>query len=53
MTMSDCTDCYAIPGSENIIDVIRPDNGLTWCFGNTEEQVKAREPHAVRMSVAD
>lgn len=53
MAMSDCEECYAVPGADNIIDVIRPDNGLTWCFGSTEAEIKAREPQAVRMPFAE
>lgn len=52
MTMNDCTECYAVPGADWIVDVIRPDNGLTWVNGHTEEEIKSREPLAVRMPIA-
>lgn len=45
-------DCYAIPGADYVIDVIDPDTGLTMVNGHTEEEIKAREPLAVRMPIA-
>lgn len=49
----ECVDCYARPNCDSIIDVIRPDTGLTWHFGHSAEQIAAREPTAVRMSIHD
>lgn len=46
MKMMDCVDCIAIPNADSIIDVIRPDTGLTWHFGHTLDQVRARPDHA-------
>jgi hypothetical protein len=53
LTMMDCTDCYAVPGAGPIIDVIDPRTDLTWCFHLTADEVYARDPAAVRMTVDD
>lgn len=47
---SNFTEVYAIPGKNHIIDAIDPATGLTMINGHTEEQVKAREPQAERMT---
>jgi hypothetical protein len=46
-----CDRCYASRSQEVIIDVIRPDTGLTWYFGQTLAQVRAEYPDAEEMSV--
>lgn len=50
---SECTECYAVPGEGNIIDMINPKTGLTCINGNTEAEIKLREPSAVRMAFVD
>jgi hypothetical protein len=45
------TECYAVPGSNNIIDTINPDTGLTFYYGRTEAEIQAKEPGAVRMTL--
>lgn len=50
--MTDCTDCYAVPGSDSLIDMIGLD-GLTVHYGKTAADIAAQEPEAVRMSVTD
>jgi hypothetical protein len=37
------TDCYAVPGSDSIIDTIHPETGLTTYFAKTLEQVRAEK----------
>ena len=44
------TELYAIPGANSIIDGIDPITGLTCINGNTEAEMLAREPKAVRMT---
>ena len=53
ITMNDCTECYAIPGANSLIDVINPQTELTWCLGQTAAEVAEREPQAVRMRIED
>jgi len=43
-------ECFAVPG-KTMIDVIHPVTGLSKCFGQTLEQVQARYPGAVRMTL--
>jgi len=43
------TEVYAVPGKQNIIDNINPVTGLTQCYGETEAELQARYPGAVRM----
>ena len=40
------TDCYAVPGSESIIDTINPETGLTTYFAKTLEQVRSEKGYA-------
>jgi hypothetical protein len=40
---------YAVPGRHSIIDAIDPSTGLTWINGHTLEEIRTREPLAVRM----
>lgn len=47
------TDCYAVPGEDSIIDVIHPVTGLTVYCKETIEQVQARYPLAVHMTIQD
>ncbi len=49
----DAVDCYAVPGSSSIIDMIDPESGLTCVYGKTAADVAAEEPGAVRMPIAD
>lgn len=53
-TMQDCKECFAVPESDIMIDVLHPVTGLTVCFGKTLEQVRAERPeyaNAERMTV--
>ena len=55
-TMQDCVDCFAVPGSDNIIDVLHPATGLTVCYGKTLDQVREERPEyakAERMTVEE
>jgi len=45
----DFVEVYAVPGKHSIIDSIDPKTGLTQVYGHTEDEVRAREPLAVRM----
>lgn len=51
ITMTDCTDCWAVPGADHIIDVIHPRTGLTWCLGKSAADVHAQAPRAERMTI--
>lgn len=53
LSLEDCIECYAVPGSDSIIDVIHPDTGLTWVYQKTAEDVTTQNPAAVRMRLAD
>ena len=46
LTMRDCKTAFAIPGQNNIIDVIHPVTGLSLCYGESLEQVRIRHPGA-------
>lgn len=48
--LSTTPDVYAIPGKASIIDQINPATGRTCILGQTEAEVRAREPRAVRMT---
>lgn len=37
------TECFAVPGSDSMIDVIHPATGKTACYGKTLEEVR-QEP---------
>lgn len=43
MRISDCKYCIAVPGGENMVDVLHPETGLTVCYGKTLEDVR-KEP---------
>jgi len=45
------TECYALPESDSIIDTIHPETGLTVYCKETLEQIQARYPGAVRMTI--
>jgi hypothetical protein len=40
--LSQCTHCFAVPGSDSMIDVIHPITGKTLTYGNTLDEVRAR-----------
>jgi hypothetical protein len=50
--ISQATHCMAIPG-QHIIDMICPETGKSYCFGNTPEEIAARAPGAVLMTWTD
>ena len=51
MSVNDCTEGFATP--ETLIDTIHPVTGLSWCFGETLDQINRRYPGAVKVSIAD
>lgn len=51
--VSPATELYAVPGRNTIIDEINPATGLTYYCGETGDQVRARYPEAVRMTITD
>jgi len=53
LTIEDCTDCWYVNGDLNVVDVIHPESGLTWCFKEDAAGVQARHPGAVRMAFDD
>jgi hypothetical protein len=51
LSSRDCTHCFAVPGSDSMIDLVHPITGRSCCFDRTLEQVQEWEPGAVVMSV--
>ena len=51
MSISDCTECWYVPGSRHIVDVIRPDTGRTHFSGRSADDVQRGNPGAQRMSL--
>ena len=49
MKYSDSTHCYMIPSETCIIDAINPETGKTWINGNTESEVLAKNPTAIKL----
>ncbi len=49
-TLKDCHDCFYVPGSLYIIDMVNPKTGLTFYFGKSLEDVREKEPEAQFMS---
>jgi hypothetical protein len=47
------THCFAVPGQDSIVDMIRPSNGLSFIGGDNLEQIQARYPGAIVMSWED
>lgn len=46
----DCTEAFAVPGQNNIIDVIHPKTGRSWINGNTLEEMQKRYPAAIKVN---
>lgn len=42
----DCTEAFAEPGSDSIIDCIRPDTGRSWHYGENLDEIRVRYPGA-------
>lgn len=53
MNLNDCKHCFAVPGENNIVDVINPATGLSLHAGETLEQVRLRYPGAEKMTLDD
>jgi hypothetical protein len=51
--MNHQTELYAVPGRNTIIDTINPATDRTHYADETAEQVRARYPEAVRMTIAE
>lgn len=45
------TECYAVPGSDSIIDCIHPATGLTIYCHESADQIQQRYPNAIRMTI--
>ena len=52
LSVMDCTRGFAVPG-ETLIDTIHPGTGLSWCFGETLDQIRRRYPGAVEVDIAE
>lgn len=52
ITLQDCVDAFAVPGSDTLIDVIHPTTGKSLCYGETLEQIRVRYPGAEVIAVA-
>jgi len=51
--VSQCENCVAVPGGEQIIDMTNPITGRTWYGAKTLEECAAENPGAVVMRVDD
>lgn len=40
VSVSDCTHCFAVPGADNMIDLVHPVTGKTVIYGKTLEDVR-------------
>jgi len=47
----DCTTCFYSADSNAIIDVIRPDTGLSWFAADNLESMRQRYPDAIVMDI--
>jgi hypothetical protein len=50
MLRPELVDCYAVPGSDTLIDMIDPTTDRTCVYGRTLEDVQREDPGAVRMT---
>jgi hypothetical protein len=50
---SDSTECFAVPNSESIIDMIDPRTKLSWINKETLEQIQKRYPDAVITTIGE
>lgn len=53
VTLRDCETAFAIPDSDSIIDVIRPNTGRSWFYDEDLEQVRLRYPGAEIVNVKE
>ena len=51
--LQDCKEAFAVPGQDNIVDVIRPDTGRSWHYNNTLEEMRERYPGAVAVNMRE
>ena len=53
LTISDYNECWYVPGSLHIVDLIHPENGLTLHYKKDEAAVVSEKPGAKRMLFDD
>lgn len=53
MTVNDCTQAFAQPTGEHLIDVIHPGTGLSWCGGKTLDQIRQQYPGAEVVDITE
>ena len=53
LRMSDFKHAFAVPGSDSLIDIINPSTGRSHIAGEDLEQIAARYPGAVVVSIDD
>jgi len=41
LTMTDCKQAFAVPGSDSIVDLVHPVTGRSVHYGNTLEEIRA------------
>jgi hypothetical protein len=51
--VSECPDCFAVPGADHMIDLVHPDTDRSLINSKTLEEIAVQNPGAVRMKVAD
>jgi hypothetical protein len=53
ISYTDCKDAFAVPGSDSIIDVIRPDTGRSWFYDQSWDEIRERYPGAEIIAVEE
>jgi hypothetical protein len=53
INLMDYTEAYAVPGEENLIDIINPVTGLTAVYAETLEQIRERYPNAELVNIEE
>lgn len=52
-TQLDCKQAFAIPGEDSIVDVIRPETGRSWIYGEDLAAIRLRYPGAEIVNCAE
>lgn len=51
MNIRDCTEAFAVPGEDSLIDLCWPETGLSTVYGETLDQIRQRYPGAEVVNV--
>jgi len=52
MNLTDCTQAFAVPGADSLIDLVNPATGRSICYDESLEQIQLRYPRAEVVEVA-